>query len=146
MGSSLLLRYCPDGHEVRWDAARSTNSLGQAPKLARRTGKAGLSKGGRPLILARTIWSMPRTRPQVLEERVATARAIGARMAAARERAGVSQTEAAVAISSPQSRIAKLELGLRQLQFLEGLRLAALYGVAPSAFDPSASKPPGVDA
>lgn len=77
----------------------------------------------------------------MLEERVATARDVGARLAAARERAGISQTEAARAIGSPQSRVAKLELGLRQLQFLEGLRLAALYGVEPTAFDPLASEP-----
>jgi len=74
---------------------------------------------------------MPRTRSTVLAERVAGARDLGTRLAAAREQAGLTQAAAAKALGIPQSRIAKLELGMRQLGFLEGLRLAQLYAVEP---------------
>ncbi len=74
---------------------------------------------------------MPRTRSTVLAERVAAARALGTRLTVAREQAGLTQAAAAKELGIPQSRIAKIELGVRQLGFLEGLRLAALYEVDP---------------
>ena len=48
----------------------------------------------------------------------------------------MSQLDAARALGVPQSAIAKLELGLRQLRFTEGLRLATIYGVAPGSLLP----------
>jgi predicted XRE-type DNA-binding protein len=81
--------------------------------------------------------SMPRTRASVIDHRAEVARAIGRRLAIGRERAGLSQAEAARALEIPQSQIAKLELGIRQLQFIEGLRLAALYSLNPEELDPS---------
>jgi transcriptional regulator with XRE-family HTH domain len=76
---------------------------------------------------------MPRTRKSVLDERSDEARSVGRRLAAARERASLSQHQVARALGVPQSQVAKLELGVRQLRFTEGLRLAALYGIQPSA-------------
>jgi transcriptional regulator with XRE-family HTH domain len=72
---------------------------------------------------------VPRTREVVVIERAEAGLVLGARLAKAREKAGLSQAAAAKALGVPQSRIAKLERGKRQLQFLEALRLAALYGV-----------------
>jgi DNA-binding XRE family transcriptional regulator len=86
--------------------------------------------------------AMPRTRATVLAERAEAARGLGTRLAGAREQAGLTQAAAARAIGIPQSRIAKLELGLRQLGFLEGLRLAALYRVECGDLDPFAMAPP----
>jgi transcriptional regulator with XRE-family HTH domain len=83
---------------------------------------------------------MPRTRLAVLEERDADARAVGRLLAAARERAALSQLDVARAIGVPQSQIAKLELGLRQLRFVEGLRLAALYSIPPTDLDPGSRR------
>lgn len=79
---------------------------------------------------------MPRTRASVIEQRAGDARAIGRLLAAGRERAGMSQAEAARALGIPQSQIAKLELGTRQLQFIEGMRLATLYSMKPEELDP----------
>lgn len=72
---------------------------------------------------------MPRTAIEVTTERTETARAIGRRLAEARERAGLTQAGAARALGMRQSQIAKLELGLRQLRFVEGVGLAGLYGI-----------------
>ena len=83
---------------------------------------------------------MPRTRPAVLEERAEIARGLGRRLALAREAAGLSQAQAAKALGVPQSRIAKVELGIRHLQFIEGLRLADLYSLKPNELDPHASR------
>ena len=79
---------------------------------------------------------MPRTRQAVLEQRNEMARSLGRRLATAREAAGLSQVQVARALGVPQSRIAKVELGLRQLQFIEGLRLANLYSMSPVDLDP----------
>jgi transcriptional regulator with XRE-family HTH domain len=79
---------------------------------------------------------VPRTRDDVVVERAEAARSLGSRLANARLKAGLSQLAAAKALGVPQSRIAKLERGKRQLQFLEALRLAALYGVDCGDFDP----------
>jgi transcriptional regulator with XRE-family HTH domain len=57
-------------------------------------------------------------------------------LAAAREAAGLSQSQAARTLGVPQSRIAKVELGIRHLQFIEGLRLADLYSLSPADLDP----------
>jgi ribosome-binding protein aMBF1 (putative translation factor) len=84
-----------------------------------------------------TLARMPRTRSAVLAERAEGARDLGRRLAAAREQAGLSQAAAAKALGIPQSRVAKLELGMRQLGFLEGIRLAALYGVECRDVDPA---------
>ncbi|HJP89038.1 MAG TPA: helix-turn-helix transcriptional regulator [Candidatus Limnocylindrales bacterium] len=75
---------------------------------------------------------MPKTSPAVRAERSDEARLVGRRLAAAREAAGLSQLEAARRLGVPQSAIGKLELGQRQLRFVEGLRLAKIYGVAPT--------------
>jgi transcriptional regulator with XRE-family HTH domain len=83
---------------------------------------------------------MPRTRPAVLEERNDVARSLGRRLAAARESAGLSQAQAASKLGVAQSRIAKVELGTRQLQFIEGLRLADLYSISPAELDPFADR------
>jgi transcriptional regulator with XRE-family HTH domain len=64
--------------------------------------------------------------------RTEEANAVGRRLAAAREAAGLSQIEAAKRLGVAQSSIAKLELGQRQLRFVEGLRLSEIYGVRPS--------------
>lgn len=84
---------------------------------------------------------VPKTRPAVLEQRLESARAVGRKLALAREAAGLSQAEAARRLGVPQSRIGKLELGMRSLMFIEGLRLARLYGVAPATFDDLSSGP-----
>ncbi|HWH24208.1 MAG TPA: helix-turn-helix transcriptional regulator [Candidatus Limnocylindria bacterium] len=61
---------------------------------------------------------------------------IGALLGDAREDAGLPQTAVARTLGVAQSRIAKLELGRRQLLFAEAVVLADLYGVDVSAFDP----------
>ena len=78
---------------------------------------------------------MPRTSSERLEGRAQADRSLGARLAAAREKAGMTQLAAAKAIGLPQSAVAKLERGKRRLLFLEGLRLANLYGVVPTDLD-----------
>jgi DNA-binding XRE family transcriptional regulator len=80
--------------------------------------------------------AMPETRSSVLLDRAEAARLLGRRLAALREKAGLTQLAAARALSAPQSAIAKLESGRRQLRFLEAVRLAALYGVDCAEFDP----------
>jgi transcriptional regulator with XRE-family HTH domain len=70
-----------------------------------------------------------------LDDRARADRGLGERLAAARERAGLTQLAAARALGVPQSTIAKLERGKRQLRFLEGLQLAKLYGVMPTSLD-----------
>lgn len=79
--------------------------------------------------------AVPMTRPTVVRQRAESARTVGRKLASAREAAGMSQAEAARHLGVPQSRIGKLELGLRSLMFIEGLRLARLYSVTPEAFD-----------
>lgn len=80
---------------------------------------------------------MPRTRSELLEGRAQADRSLGERLAAAREQAGMTQLAAAKAIGLPQSAVAKLERGKRRLLFLEGLRLADLYGLECRDLDPS---------
>ena len=84
---------------------------------------------------------MPKIRPDVAASRALEARALGTRLAAARSSAGLSQSDAARALAVPQSQIAKVELGLRQLPFVEGLRLAALYSIAPEDLAPAGDEP-----
>lgn len=72
---------------------------------------------------------MPRTRSTVLAQRAEAGRILGQRLAAARAQAGLTQLSVAKALGVPQSAIAKLERGRRQLYFAEGLRLAELYGI-----------------
>jgi len=79
---------------------------------------------------------MPKTRPSVRAERSEQAQGVGRRLAQAREAAGLSQQEAARRLGVPQSSIAKLELGQRQLRFVEGLRLAAIYRIDPAELAP----------
>lgn len=83
---------------------------------------------------------MPRTRPSVKKQRLEEARAVGQLAAAAREAAGLSQYEVARRLGIPQSSIAKLELGQRQLRFVEALRLVALYGIRFSDLAPRAKR------
>jgi transcriptional regulator with XRE-family HTH domain len=85
--------------------------------------------------------SVPRTRPELMDRRGFAAREVGRRLAAGRERAGLSQAAAATALGIPKSQIGKLELGIRQLLFLEGLRLAALYAMRPEELDPDSDDP-----
>jgi Helix-turn-helix len=66
---------------------------------------------------------MPRTRNSVQIARRTQARSVGRSLALARKRAGLSQARAARALRLPQSAIGRLELGQRQLGYLEGLRL-----------------------
>ncbi|HYK95249.1 MAG TPA: helix-turn-helix transcriptional regulator [Candidatus Dormibacteraeota bacterium] len=80
---------------------------------------------------------MPRTRSSLLNERAEAARRLGIRLAAARGQAGLSQLSAAKSMGVAKSTIAKLELGKRQLLFLEGMLLAELYGVDCRQLSPS---------
>jgi len=86
---------------------------------------------------------MPQTRSSVLAARAEDGRRLGERLAAARGQAGLSQLAAARALGIPQSVIAKLELGKRQLLFLEALRLAGLYGVDCRELGPKGSENDG---
>lgn len=63
--------------------------------------------------------------------------AIGRLLGDARQAAGMSQSAAAKAIGISQSRVARLERGLRRLRFDEAAGFARLYNVALSAFDPA---------
>jgi hypothetical protein len=49
--------------------------------------------------------------------------------------------DVARALAIPQSRLDKVELGIRQLPFIEGIRLAAIYEVDPRDLVPNASAP-----
>jgi transcriptional regulator with XRE-family HTH domain len=80
---------------------------------------------------------MPRTRASIIGDRAEVGRLVGARLALAREKAGLTQLGAAKALGVPQSVIAKLERGTRQLRFVEGLRLAELYRVECRDLDPA---------
>lgn len=80
---------------------------------------------------------MPKTRPSLVAERTSAARSVGRLLAAARIRAGLTQTETARALDVPQSRIAKLEVGLRQLLFTEAVRLSELYGIDMAELNPN---------
>lgn len=62
--------------------------------------------------------------------------AVGARLAAARHGAGLSQAGAARELGFAQSRIAKLEIGTRRLLFSEAVALARLYRVGLDDFVP----------
>ena len=79
---------------------------------------------------------MPRTSTAVRTARGEEARGVGRQLATAREAAGLSQQEAARRLGVPQSSIAKVELGQRQLRFVEGIRLAQIYGVRPTELVP----------
>lgn len=72
----------------------------------------------------------------MLEARADTARSLGRRLVAGRLAAGLSQSDVARALVIPQSQIAKVELGIRHLLFVEGLRLAEPYSMSPSDLDP----------
>jgi transcriptional regulator with XRE-family HTH domain len=72
----------------------------------------------------------------VRAERTEEARSVGRRVAEAREAAGLSQLQVARRLGVPQSSIAKVELGQRQLRFVEGLRLAEMYDVDATALAP----------
>lgn len=79
---------------------------------------------------------MPQTRPAVVASRRDLAVQVGQRLAAARTEAAISQAAAAAQLGLAQSAIAKMELGVRLLTFIEALDLANLYGVDPATFDP----------
>jgi Helix-turn-helix. len=79
---------------------------------------------------------VPRTRSETLEDRAQADRLLGERLAVARQKAGLTQLAAAKALGLPQSAIAKLERGRRQLRFLEGLRLAEIYSIDCRELDP----------
>lgn len=66
---------------------------------------------------------------------------VGQLLGDAREDAGLPQSAAGRALGVPQSRIAKLELGRRQLLFLEAVVLADLYGVELERLDPRTHQP-----
>jgi transcriptional regulator with XRE-family HTH domain len=83
---------------------------------------------------------MPKTRSSLLEDRAEAGRRLGIRLAAVRRQAGISQLAAAKALGVPKSMIGKLERGKRQLQFLEALRLAAIYRVDCRDLDPSGAE------
>ena len=85
---------------------------------------------------------MPPTRRAVIDRRLAEARAIGRRLALARETARLSQAQVAASLGIPQSMVAKLELGNRQLRFSEGLELARLFGVQPTDLLPDDTRTP----
>lgn len=82
---------------------------------------------------------MPSTADRVLQERAARNVAFGRLLAAARLRAGLTQAEVAQTLGVPQSRVAKVELGQRNVTFVEGLELAELYRVRPIDLDPRGS-------
>jgi ribosome-binding protein aMBF1 (putative translation factor) len=82
--------------------------------------------------------SVPRTRASVSAERFEEARRVGVLLTRARVSARRTQEDVAAELGIPQSRIAKLESGQRQLRFVEGLRLAAAYGIEATALDPAA--------
>lgn len=66
------------------------------------------------------------------------AQALGARLRAAREQAGLPQEGVAAAIGVPRSGISDMELGKRGVDVLELRRLATLYGIDAAAlvYDP----------
>lgn len=66
---------------------------------------------------------------------------VGRLIGDAREDAGLPQSVAAKVLDVPQSRIAKIELGRRQLMFLEAVALAELYQVSLDRFDPRRHSP-----
>ncbi len=57
-------------------------------------------------------------------------RAFLARLRAARKSAGMSQSQAALALGKHQSYVAKSESGERRIDVIEAKRFAALYGVS----------------
>lgn len=61
---------------------------------------------------------------------------VGVLLGDAREAVGLSQSQVGKRLAVPQSRIAKLELGIRRLLFVEALSLAKLYRTSISQFDP----------
>lgn len=63
-------------------------------------------------------------------------RLVGRRLAAARAKVGLSQTEVARRMGFAQSRVAKLEIGTRRLLFSEAIGFADLYGIALSDLAP----------
>jgi transcriptional regulator with XRE-family HTH domain len=77
----------------------------------------------------------PQTLPPDATER------IGRLLGDAREAAGVSQATAARVLHAAQSRIAKIELGTRQVLLHEAVLLADLYGVSLERLDPRTNDP-----
>ena len=130
--TKLVSRTRPNGKDAWLD--NSLDIAGPDAKGAPSNTKK-VSTGVRGLV---TFAGMPRTRQSVRDQRNEEARDVGRLLAEAREAAGLSQLQVARLLDVPQSSIAKLELGQRQLRFVEGLRLAALYGVLPSALAPNA--------
>lgn len=70
-------------------------------------------------------------------------RAILDRLVAAREAAGLTQTDVARRLGIPQPRVSRIESGERRLDVLELLDLAACYGVELDALLADASPRPG---
>jgi ribosome-binding protein aMBF1 (putative translation factor) len=66
---------------------------------------------------------------------------IGRLLGDAREDAGLPQSAAAAALGAPQSRVAKVELGRRQLLFHEAVILCDLYGIELEQLDPRLHQP-----
>jgi transcriptional regulator with XRE-family HTH domain len=62
--------------------------------------------------------------------------AVGRRLAEARGKAGLSQTEVARRMGFAQSRVAKIEIGTRRLLFSEAIAFAQLYKVPLTDFVP----------
>jgi transcriptional regulator with XRE-family HTH domain len=61
---------------------------------------------------------------------------VGRRLAAARAKLGLSQTEVGRRMGFAQSRVAKLETGTRRLLFSEAIGFADLYGISLSDLVP----------
>ena len=65
-----------------------------------------------------------------------TPRELGARLAAARHAAGLSQQQAAARLFMAQSCVSRIETGDRDVTAIDAARMAALYGVSlASLFD-----------
>ncbi len=88
-------------------------------------GRAGRERPSRPTA------DLPDNAPEI----------VGRLLGDAREDAGLPQSAAARFLGVPQSRIAKMELGRRQLLFLEAVLLARLYAVPIERLDPRLNTP-----
>lgn len=80
----------------------------------------------------------PRTGREMPDDAAAI---VGRLLGDAREDAGLPQSAAARFLGVPQSRIAKIELGRRQLLFLEAVLLAHLYHIPITQLDPRLNTP-----
>lgn len=67
-------------------------------------------------------------------------RLIGRLAGDARQRAGLSQADAASALGVRQSLVAKIEAGQRRLLLSEAFRLAGIYGCDLDAFNPAVTE------